>query len=340
MSLIIHSLRRRLSLSLLLATVFLPVSSPGLDMERLSAPFRPILDETNLYDLIDTVYWFPANHAPADRTRYLALRRWDIIFTGDRANSPDDLVDSENINRLIPGPFNHIMVYMGKDVRGLAYAIELNTGSFFDDGGIKVICLGSDFGLLRHPETLHVHDRALMNRRWAKCFGPDYRQQLLAREPELLARLHSDLVFGFPYQLEFTHSGSLFDFEVLLVDDGFEGGAGCSDYWTTLFETYAGLCFKGVRLTPEELETYFLTDPEGLEAYAPAEISPFPGSLSIANIINLGYKAVADDPHVFSCDGTQEVGVVLPSLILENPFLEEAPSRLLPIPLPGIILRP
>lgn len=331
---------RRLACLLILGITLNPTVAHALDMERFSMPFMPILTNADLYDLRDAVYWFPANLEPTERTRYLALRRWDIIFTGDRVNVEGGEVDSENINRLIPGPFNHIMVYMGKDASGLAYAIELNAGSFFDTRGIKLLCLGSDYGLLRHLETHHVHDRDLVNRRWAKRFDEESRQQLLDHEGELLARLQSDLVLGFPYQLEFYHSGSLFDFEVLLVDDGFEGGAGCSDYWTTLFETYAGLCLKGVRLTVEELEAYFLNDPQGLEAYAPAEINPFGFDLPITRLIELGFRAVADEPHTYSCDGTQESGVVIPSLIIENPNLEDAPARHLPFPVPGIVLQP
>lgn len=328
-------------LVLTVAGSLLPVTLPALDTAGLSMPFTPALAYEDIHSLRDAVYHFPANYTPREPTVYLPLKRWDIIFTGDHVNKPGELIDSENINRLIPGPFNHIMIYMGKDSRGLAYAIELNTGSFDDaEGGIRLVYLGSDYGVIRHPLFQYMQDRKLMDRRWAMRFRDDIRSQLEAASDVLLARLKSDLVLGFPYQLEFTHSGSLFDPEVRIVDDGFEGGAGCSDYWTTLFEEFAGVCMKGVRMTVEDLENYFLTDPEGQQAYAPPEISPFADPLTIATILGLGYYAVPDEPHVFSCDQSQESGLVIPALMMDSPMLEEIPAAHLPLDLPYFILKP
>lgn len=326
--------------SLLAASCFIPGMLSALDPVKLSVPFTPVLAGEDILALRDSVYQFPANFSPREKTVYLSLERWDIIFTGDHVNMPGATVDSENINRLIPGPFNHIMVYMGKDSRGLAYAAELNTGGFDDPGGLRLICLGSDYGVIRHPEFQYMHDRRLLDRRWAMRFREDFRGQLTEAEDTLLARLKSDFVLGFPYQLEFSHSGSLFDPSVQIVDDGFRGGAGCSDYWTTLFEEYADLCMKGVRLSAGELEAYFLTDPEGQKAFAPPEISPFSDPLSIATIIGLGFHAVSDDPHVFPCDQSTESGLVIPSLILESPMLEEIRAGSLPVKLPSFFLQP
>jgi hypothetical protein len=327
-------------LTLLAAVCLTPVSLTALDPTGLSLVFTPVLSGEDIYSLSDSAYQFPANYSPRDKMVYLTLRRWDLIFTGDRANVPQAQVDSENVNRLIPGPFNHIMVYMGKDSRGLAYAVELNTGGFDNSGGLRLICLGSDYGVIRHPEFQYLQDRRYLNRRWAMRFREDVLAQLKDAESVLLARIKSDLVLGFPYQLEFAHSGSLFDPKVHIIDDGFRGGAGCSDYWTTLFEQYADVCLKGVRLTAEELEAYFLTDPEGLQAYAPPEISPFSDPVSIAAIIGLGFYAVPDAPHVFPCDQSEETGLVLPSLIMESPMLEEIPAESLPFGLPSFVLEP
>jgi hypothetical protein len=119
-------------------------------------------ENINLYELKDQTYYFPANYALNDKTVFLPLRRWDLIFTGDHINQIDDPVDRENINYVIPGPFNHVMVYMGKDSKGLAYAIELNLYSLEGGGRLSLICLGSDFGILRHPETQRIHDKRMM----------------------------------------------------------------------------------------------------------------------------------------------------------------------------------
>lgn len=303
-----------------LAFVFSTVSVSAVPLEHW---FLTPLEDLDLAGLSDRTYFFPANQSPEDPTLYLPLRRWDLIFTGDRVNTPGSALDQENVNRLIPSPFNHLMVYLGKDARGMAYAVELNMASFDTDGGIGLIPLGADYGLLESVQDKDIHNRRRLLSRWAMRFRPEARALLQAAETELIARLVADFVMGFPYQLEFRHSGSLFDAEVHLIDDGFTGGAGCTDYWTTLFESYAGLCLKGVRMSAEDLEAYFREDPEGQLAYAPAEISPFTQPLTLKRILELGFRAVEDQPHVFPCDGSTEAGLVLPMKLMQHPLLEE-----------------
>ena len=292
----------------------------------------PVMEGVDLYILEDETYFFPANHSPSDKTVFLPLQRWDLIFTGGRINVSTETMDSENINHLIPGPFNHLMVYMGKDGRGLAYAIELNLLSLEQNGVLSLICLGSDFGILRHPDTGYIQDRSRTTHRWARRLIDSAHEQLLANEQQLLAKLHEDLIMGFPYQLEFEYSGNLFDTNIYLVDDGFEGGAGCSDYWTTLFETYGNLCIKNVRMGANELVDYFQNDPQGRLAYVPPEISPFPGKIFIWEVLDLGFKAIIDAPHLYACDNSEEIGIVLPSLIMESDLLQEITPLNLPIP--------
>ncbi len=292
----------------------------------------PVMEGVDLYLLQDETYFFPANYSPSDETIFLPLKKWDLIFTGDHINRPTDSIDKENINHLIPGPFNHMMVYMGKDTGGLAYAIELNILSLEQGGALSLICLGSDFGILRHPDTGYMQDRSQMTHRWARRLIDSAREQLTANEEQLLARLHDDLIMGFPYQLEIEHSGNLVDHNIYLVDDGFEGGASCSDYWTTLFETYANLCIKNVRMGVNEMEDYFRNDPQGSLTYVPPEVSPFPGKIFVWQMLDLGFKAIIEAPHVYPCDNTEESGVVLPSLIMDSNLLEEITPLNLPIP--------
>lgn len=328
-------------LNLLSAVLGLAATSLcAFDPAAFSRPFLPGVGGPDLMKLQDRTYFFPANRDPADPTSYLALRKWDIIFTGDRLDKPWTPLDEANINHLIPGPFNHIMIYLGKDSRGLAYAAELNTSSFDDPGGLRILCLGSDFGLLRHPEDQDLHDRRRLNRRWAMRLQEDDRLLLIEANGALMSRIQADLAMGFPYQLEFEHSGNLFDPHIYLVDDGFEGGAGCSDYWTTLFEEYAGLCLKGVRMDVRELEDYFRNDPEGELAYAPPSMSPFTQPLSIRSILDLGYRAVAAPPHIFSCDGSGESGLVIPSRIMESGNVVPIPVMEGKVPLPCFELVP
>lgn len=284
------------------------------------------LKEPLVEELRDRTYFFPANRTETDPTVYLSLRRWDFLFTGDRLNEPDSPVDHENVNHLIPGPFNHLMIYMGKDAQGLAWALEVNTSSFTDPGGLRFLCMGSDFGLLRHPHDKHLHERERLTRRWAQRLRPDLRRRLIASQEELLRRLAADLALGMPYQLEFRHSGNPLDPVINLVDDGFTGGAGCSDYWTTLFEEVAQVCLPGSRMSAAELETYFREDPEGRMAYAPRSISPFASDLSIRHLIGLGFHAVDPRPHRYPCTGEQETGLVLPGRIMELDSLRPIPS--------------
>ncbi|EIM65250.1 hypothetical protein [Desulfobacter postgatei] len=280
-------------------------------------------ENINLYELKDQTYYFPANYALNDKTVFLPLRRWDLIFTGDHINQIDDPVDRENINYVIPGPFNHVMVYMGKDSKGLAYAIELNLYSLEGGGRLSLICLGSDFGILRHPETQRIHDKRMMENRWAMRFINTAYEQVRTHEDLLFSRLENDLATNLPYQFVLEHSGQLWDRYIYLIDDGFEGGAGCSDYWTTLFEVYAGLCIKNVRMSAQEMVEYARNSPEGRLAYVPTEVSPFSNPVFVYQLLAMGFQIVPDAPHVDSCDGTEETGIVLPYLIMQSDLLEE-----------------
>ena len=292
----------------------------------------PTSENIDLYELKDQTYYFPANYTLNDKTVFLPLRRWDLIFTGDHINQIDDTVDRENINYVIPGPFNHVMVYMGKDSKGLAYAIELNLYSLEDVGRLSLICLGSDFGILRHPETQRVHDKRRMKNRWAMRFVATAYEQVRTHEDLLFSRLQNDLASNFPYQFVLEHSGQLWDRYLYLIDDGFEGGAGCSDYWTTLFEVYAGLCIKNVRMSVQEMMDYARNSPEGRLAYVPPEVSPFANPVFVYQLLVMGFQIVADAPHVYSCDGSEETGIVLPYLIMQSDQLEEIPECKLPVP--------
>lgn len=318
----------RIYLSLLLSIAII-TSSHALTLQKLT----PVLEKIDLYQLKDQTYYFPANYSPNDKIVFLPLQRWDLIFTGDHINKIDDIMDVENINYLIPGPFNHVMVYMGKDAKGLAYAIELNVlSSLKEGGGLSLICLGSDFGFLRHPDTLYLQDKRKMTHRWAMRLIDVAYEQLRIHEDLLFSMLHNDLAISFPYQFEIQHSGNLWDRYIYLIDDGFEGGTSCSDYWTTLFEEYAGLCIKNVRMSAQEMMEYSRNNPEGSLAYVPPELNPFPFQVLISQLLNMGFQIVSDEPHVYSCDGTEETGLVLPYLIMQSDQFKDIPELNLPFP--------
>ena len=293
----------------------------------------PLINEVDLYALKDQTYYFPANRFNNDKTVFLPLNRWDLIFTGNRYDDSDSGMDPVNINNLIPGEFNHLLVYMGKDKNGLAYAAELNMLTINEQGTLKLICLGSDFGFFRPTGSDYLLNRKKMDCRWALRFKEDARNKLILHEDILLATVYNDLAAGFPYQIEVQHSGNILDPYIYLIDDGFKDGSSCSDYWMTLFEFNAGLCLSGIRMSPSELIDYFENDPSGRKAAIPAFLSPFPVKVYIRQLLDMGFELVPDEPHINPCDQTMETGVVLPTQIMRNDLLDEIQS----IPLPPFL---
>ena len=51
------------------------------------------------------------------------------------------------------------------------------------------------------------------------------------------------------------------------------------------------------------------------------------------DILDIGFQVIPDQPHVFTCDKTEETGLVLPFLILQSDQLEDIPPLKLPFPL-------
>jgi hypothetical protein len=188
------------------------------------------------------------------------------------------------------------------------------------------MCLGKDFGEAPHPSGAQVLSRDFYGIRWAKTFRTEDRTRLIAADKALTDRIRADIIGKYPYQLEFRTSGQniLIDRTLFLVDDGLKNGAGCADYWTNLYEDYAGLCMKGARETAQQITDYYLKDPVGRTAYLPGYLNPAgTGDLPITLVLSLGLRIVNDAPHRFSCDGTEETGLVLPNAIFESAAMED-----------------
>ena len=296
-----------------------------------------VIAEAHLDWLRDEVYQFPANRTPESDTVYLPLRKWDLIFTGPLNYDPD-APWGYLTSLAIPGEFNHMLVYLGKDEEGFAYAAEMQLDELslidnqvISDGNLRLLCLGTDFGQALHSSGAHVIDRQHYLSRWAKRLTESARAQLLEHDALLLSTLQTHIRAAFPYQLEFSFSyyDLYFSREIVLVDDGLDNGAGCTDYWTSLFEQYAGLCLTGVRMTASEVTDYFLYDPEGQQAFLPAEFNPLADTaLYIKDDLleGLGFVVIDDAPHRFVCDNSEEVGLVVPDLLFGNTQLAEIPD--------------
>jgi hypothetical protein len=292
-----------------------------------------IIRDARLDLLGDETYLMPANMNEEDETVFLPLRKWDIIFVGSMKPGVKTGADPAVLSLFIPGKYDHILVYVGKDASGYAYAVELNTDDIRREGwqavavgGPRFICLGKDFGEAPDPLGAQVLSRDFYGIRWAKTFRTEDRTRLIVADKVLTDRIRADIIGKYPYQLEFRTSGQniLIDRTLFLVDDGLKNGAGCADYWTNLYEDYAGLCMKGVRETAQQITDYYLKDPVGRTAYLPGYLNPAgTGDLPIALAFSLGLRIVNDTPHRFSCDGTEETGLVLPNAIFESAAMED-----------------
>lgn len=303
--------------------------------ERLLSPDE-ILRDSRLDLLSDEPYYLPANENEEDETVYLPLKKWDLIFVGAMKPGLEVGEDPAMLSKLIPGKYDHVLVYTGKDMAGFAYAVELNTDRIYLEGmtpvvlgGMRFLCLGKDFAGELHPSGKHVADRDLYGIRWARTFEPENREKLKEADVLLVARVMDDMATAFPYQLEFGLPPNLLtDRTVLLVDDGRRNGAGCADYWTSLFEEFAGVCMKGTRISADELTDYFLNDPTGKTASVPEHLNPLGnGDLRLGTLLSLGVRIVEDVPHRFPCDGSDESGLVIPDRIARSKALEEITLR-------------
>lgn len=279
------------------------------------------------YELVDEPYLFPVRLPVQDTMGYLPLRRWDIMFMGEVLDDPSTPKNEALISQIIPGLFNHIAVYLGRDKNGRAYGMEITPDFTHKRHELHLIHLPEYYELAVPVEEntgKPVQDKNLVQytARWAKRFAAEPLAQIKAAEEQLLARMQADMEADMPYQLEYYWSGSLFDRAVYIVDDGLQNGANCTDYWLSIFEEIAGICFKGVRMNAQEAGVYFQTDPVGSNVYVPDFLNPFPTPLKVSDLFLLGFYLVEPPPHVFVCDGSQEIGLPIPDKVFASPLLE------------------
>lgn len=287
-----------------------------------------IIRDARLDLLLDEVYQFPAKPYSTHVTEYQPIRKWDVIFTGGSTPGSDSV---SMVALAIPGAYDHMLVYLGKDARGYAYAAEMYPDSLKSGGDLRMLSLGQDYGENIHPSGAHTFSTNTHYE--ARRFSEAARQAILARNQDLVRQITEDLLGNFPYQFEYRHSGSILDHVVYLVDDGRAGGTGCADYWTTLFEEVAGLCFYQSRMSAAGIRDYFLYDPEGSQVQIPAELNSFGFDMYVRELFQLGFYLVEDQPHQFRCGGNPESGLVLPSLMFQSSLFEPGGSILNPVSL-------
>ena len=284
--------------------------------------------------LADRVYYMPANFTLEGPVQHLPLQRWDIVFVGSIRED-----HGLGAARLIPGRFDHLLVYLGKDAHDRAYAAEVTVDdvrlqglALSVTGGIRLRCLGLDYG----TESPSPGERPLRHGdygiRWARRLTPVALAQVRAHAGELLQRIERDIAEQLPYQLPLDVADPLLlaTKTLRLVEDGLDNGAGCVDYWLSLFEEYAGVCVPGTRMAPDALVAYYRSDPQGRQARLPARLNPLEArSVPIGELFDQGFRVTAGRPHRFSCDGSEETGVSVPDLLLQSASLVEIPTATL-----------
>ena len=278
------------------------------------------LSDIQIEDLMDEIYLFPACWPETDSIVALPLKRWDFIFLGDQKDDPSTPQDESVTDRLIPGSFNHALVYLGRDGRGTPYGMEMTTNLQLEGPYLRIIRFSefetADPGSEDLKLPIMAKDVWRYHARWAKRL--DYQELcgLMSVEECLLTQLQEDWNSDFPYQLEYIWSGDFGDKAIYLVDDGREGGSGCTDYWLSLVEEFCGVCIHGSRITAAELETYYRFDPEGSSTLVPEPLNPFSFPLTVKTVLDMGFYPVDPPPHVFSCDNSTETGISIPDRLL------------------------
>lgn len=280
----------------------------------------------SLTGLTDEIYIFPAIDEDTKSLIPLPLKRWDLIFVGEREDIPASPVDENMRNILIPGKYNHLFVYLGRDMKGSPYGMEMTT--FFNPEGYDLrLTRLPEYDLFDHnseavPVPVVSKDLWSHSTRWAKRFSSENLAKVRQNEQEIMAFLEENWTSKVNYQLEFDWSGDLQDSMIYLVDDGLQDGAGCTDYWLSLFENIAGVCIYGSRMSAQEVKDYFKNDPLGKTATVPEEFNPFPFSLYVNELLLMGFDLIDPDPHIFSCDNSSETGIAIPGLVLQSEQLQ------------------
>ena len=78
--------------------------------------------------LKNKIYNFPAKKTSSSVITYQPLEQFDFIFTGHDVNLSSKHFDIyQNAAAVVPGRFTHVLMYIGKDHNGFAYALEMNT---------------------------------------------------------------------------------------------------------------------------------------------------------------------------------------------------------------------
>lgn len=261
------------------------------------------------------------------------LHPFDLIFVGGFPDDPLTEDDESEINHAIPGDFTHLILYLGRLSDGTPIGAEMTTTIDAKNYSTRLIKLleGSDdpFDSSNYDlplVTVDIYKYKNVNARRLNSYDLN---RVSDRGSEIYSRVMSDIYNSFPYQYQFVWSGNLEDKNIYLVDDGLANGAACTDYWLAVFEEMADVCIKGARVDSTDLIDYFTNDPVGKTIKIPENFNPFSFEVYVKNIIGfLGFNIINPEPHIFSCDnseetGSEETGIAIPDKLYNSDNLVE-----------------
>ena len=264
------------------------------------------------------------------------VHRWDLIFLGWTFRGvPEDYGHFSAAAE--PGPYDHAMAYLGKDPDGFAYVAEMTTApayglrvegrAVYSDGQLYLRALGTDDLAQRHESSVRYWQTNYTHGT-VRVVAPALRERLVAHQDAMLARIHDDYLRKLPFQSPFAFDVEAYleRNEVCLMDDGYENGAFCAEYWGELYEKVGRVCLRNSRENAQEITDYFLHDPDARYAVIPAWHNPITRTeVNLYQIVLSGVRIVDPPPHVCSVDGHVETGVLSPIKLFGSPDLSDAP---------------
>lgn len=302
------------------------------DLSVLTFSIQPFSLEHLLKGLRDEPYILETKGPGEEGVKAKILHRWDLIFLGGLMDDPRTTVDESITDDLIPGEINHMMAYLGRDQAGRPIGVEMSTNLSFKGPMLRLVWF-PEFGSSRPPVEdslmqvpFFMKDLEWYNLRDARRLDQALLTRVKDLNDTLIAQIGEDTLSGLPYQLEFYWSGDLSDRVVYLIDDGRANGSSCTDYWLSLFEDFAGVCIHKARMDASSIVDYYLYDPVGSEAEVPDELNPFPFTLHVRDLFQLGFTLTDPPPHLFPCDNSTETGLPLPDRVFRSPDLVDIPA--------------
>lgn len=289
---------------------------------------------TCIFDkLKNETYYLPVKKFSHSGVVYQPLERFDMIFAGHDINisSSDFELTLDNVSALIPGYYTHMLMYIGKDADGFAYAVEMNSDEnktftidsdgMYIGGGFHLTCIGRDYTSNTCPKDIDysLKDYDYM---WAKRLNPKLRKKLVAYEDQLMRKMKEDLTNEYPFQIPF-------DIDIMtpinkvapLIEDGHENGSDCVSYFISLFEEIAQVCPADVRINASELTSYYLNTLNGQHAIVPKKYNfSFYENIRVKTILgDLGFLILDNKPRKTTCsDNRKVIGIPTPDLLYNS----------------------